>query len=301
VHLSGTPIWCDARRRRDVCFVSSADRVGRAGHGQLIGTPITLALLDSSGTGHLAVPILRPFTLGTLRLELIPSGRGLGAAALFVDTGARTFLYAGAVRTTGTADAAQVRSCDAVVVAAPVGEPHHRFSPVDDVAGQLVAWVRAQLAANRRPVLVVDSATDGLEVAERLASAGIAVAGSRSLRDATDRIGELAVVPQLRAPGREPCAIVRVEADRVKVSDADRPVVALVSARAIDPQPGFTSRFAWPFVAGRDQLLGWIEQTRAREVFVTGTAAEAIVAALGGRARALGPPRQMSLFPQAAP
>ena len=26
VHLTGTPIWCDARRRRDVCFVSSASR-----------------------------------------------------------------------------------------------------------------------------------------------------------------------------------------------------------------------------------------------------------------------------------
>ena len=49
VHLTGTPIWCDARRRRDVCFVSSADRVGRAGHGQLIGTPLTLALLGAAG------------------------------------------------------------------------------------------------------------------------------------------------------------------------------------------------------------------------------------------------------------
>ena len=48
VHLTGTPIWCDARRRRDVCFVSSADRVGRAGHGQLIGTPITLALVGAT-------------------------------------------------------------------------------------------------------------------------------------------------------------------------------------------------------------------------------------------------------------
>jgi len=49
VHLTGTPIWCDARRRRDICFVSSADRVGRTGHGQLIGTPITLALLAARG------------------------------------------------------------------------------------------------------------------------------------------------------------------------------------------------------------------------------------------------------------
>src|ERR1700755_3182516 len=91
VHLTGAPIWCDARRRRDVCFVSSADRVIVAEHGQLIATPITLALVapragGGMGAGHLGVPLRRPFTLGTLRLELIPSGRGLGAAALHVDS-----------------------------------------------------------------------------------------------------------------------------------------------------------------------------------------------------------------------
>jgi len=100
VHLTGTPIWCDARRRRDVCFVSSADRVPRGGHGQLIATPTTLALVGTSAdAGHLGVPLRRPFTLGTLRLELIPSGRCLGAAALHVDARGRTALYAGPVRT----------------------------------------------------------------------------------------------------------------------------------------------------------------------------------------------------------
>ena len=99
VHLTDTPIWCDARRRRDVCFVSSADRIGRAGHGQLIGTATTLALIGAQGDGHLAVPLRRRFTLGTLRLELVPSGRGLGAAALLVDNAGHTVLYAGRGRT----------------------------------------------------------------------------------------------------------------------------------------------------------------------------------------------------------
>jgi hypothetical protein len=45
-------------------------------------------------------------------------------------------------------------------------------------------------------------------------------------------------------------------------------------------------------------LLAWIEATGAREMFVTGRSAEAIVAALGPRARVIGPPHQMSLFPR---
>jgi putative mRNA 3-end processing factor len=301
VHLTGTPIWCDARRRRDVCFVSSADRVGRAGHGQLIATPVTLALLGARGAGHLGVPPLRPFTLGTLRLELIPSGRTLGAAALHVDVSGRTALYAGAVRTTGTTDGAQVRASDAVVVAAPFGEVRHKFAPVDKVAEEVVDWVTAQLAADRRPILVVDTATDGLEVAARLAAADLVVAGSRSLRDAALRLGELVSVPQIRAPGKEPGVVIRVETDRVKVSEAEHPVAALVSPRAIDEAKGWNGAFAWPFVAGREQLLAWIDQTRAHDVFVTGACAETIVAKLGPRARMLGPPHQMMLFPQAAP
>src|SRR4051812_22327281 len=151
VHLTGTPIWCDARRRRDICFVSSADRLARAGHGQLIGTPLTLALLGAKGEGDLAVPVRQRFTLGTLRLELIPSGRGLGAAALFVDLGGRCTLYAGAVRTAqgGIGDRAEVRSCEALVVHAPFGEAHHVFPKLTDVIAETVAWAKAELAADR--------------------------------------------------------------------------------------------------------------------------------------------------------
>ncbi|NVB77839.1 MAG: hypothetical protein HOV81_05535 [Kofleriaceae bacterium] len=309
VHLTGTPIWCDARRRRDVCFVSSADRVGRAGHGQLIGTPITLALVARE-TGHLAVPVHRPFTLGTLRLELIPSGRGLGAAALHVDGGGRTVLYAGAIRTVNPTEAAEVRACEAVVVAAPFGEVKHKFPPVDDVAGKLVAWVRAQLAAGKTPVLVVDTVLDGIEVAARLAAEELVVAGSRTLRDAALRIGSVpggaaaattrgtrgVKIPAIRSPGKEPAATIRLETDRVKLAEGAKAMTALVSGRALDQQSGWDAGFAWPFVAGREQLLGWIEQSRAKDVFVTGACAEAIVDKLGPRARVLGPPHQMALF-----
>ncbi|HEY5920727.1 MAG TPA: hypothetical protein VIV11_03610 [Kofleriaceae bacterium] len=292
VHLTGTPIWCDARRRRDVCFVSSADRVVRAGHGQLIGTPTTIALIAGRDSGHLAVPLRRPFTLGTLRLELIPSGRALGAAALHVDTGMRTVLYAGAIRTVHATEPAEVRASDAVVVAAPIGDVRQPFARVDELVVRIVAWVRAKLAADQPPVLVVDNALDGLEVAAKLVAAGLVVTASKSLRDAAEVIGDSA--PALRAHGKEAAVLVRAETDRVKV--ATTAAIALVSARAALPQQGFDDTFAWPFVASREQLLTWIEQARAKHVFVTGAGAEPIVAALGTRAQVLGPPQQMALF-----
>ena len=266
----------------------------RAGHGQLIGTPTTIAMIAGRDVGHLAVPVRKPFTLGTLRLELIPSGRTLGAAALHVDTGMRTVLYAGAIRTTHATDGAEVRASDAVVVSAPVGEEHHKLAALDEVADALIAWVRARLAAGTWAVVVVDTALDGLEVGARLAAASLTVTGSKSLRDAAAVVGDSA--PAIRAPGKEPALVIRAEADRLKLPTTVPPPAALVSARAVDPQPGWDATFAWPFVANREQLLAWIEQARAKHVFVTGACAETIAAAVGARAHVLGPPQQMALF-----
>jgi hypothetical protein len=282
-----------------VCFVSSADRIAVAEHGQLIATPITLALLAPRpgaglGAGHLAVPLCRPFTLGTLRLELIPSGRGFGAAALHANDRGRTVLYAGPVRTTADRDAAEVRTSDAVVVAAPFGEVHHTFAPLDQVAGALAEWATQQLATNSIPVAVVDSALEGLEVAVTLAALGVTVAGSRSLRDAAQRLANLETLPELKPAGKEPRLLVRVASDTLQPSTV-KAVNALVSGRAIDGHAGFAAGFAWPFAAGRAQLLAWLEQTKSKDIFVTGACAEAIVAALGKRARLLGPPHQMTL------
>lgn len=297
VHLTGTPIWCDARRRRDVCFVSSASDVagGRgAGHGQLIATPITLALLGADA-GHLGVPIHRPFTLGTTRLELIPSGRGLGAAALHVNQRGRSVLYAGAIRTVYKPEPAEVRACDAVVVDAPVGEPKQRFGKLGDVVDALVTWARAQLHAGRTAMVVVDTVFDALEVGAALVGEGFGVAASRAVREAAGRVAPLAPVPALRAPGREPSVVMRVDGDRLRLADA-KIATALVSVRALGPVAGFDTSFAWPFAATRRQLLEWIEQSRAKDVFVTGAYADTIADALGPHARVLGPPRQMALF-----
>ena len=360
VHITGTPIWCDARRRRDVCFLSSADRVGRTGHGQLIGTSITLALAGARDHGHLAVPLRQRFTLGTVRLELIPSGRGFGAAALHVDITGKTVLYAGAVRTSagGVGDPAELRTCDAVVVAAPFGEPRHRFPPLTRAIDQTLAWTRAQLAAGKRPVLFVDTPLDGLEVASRLAAEGLALSGARTIREAGQRIADrvppaqiingavligssivprpigravrtaehshaapatppprVAIgtqalptisdsgIPVISSPGREPRAIVWLDSDHAGLLRAvgERPfATALVSARAIDGTTGYDAGFVWAAAADRAQLLAWIEATSARDVFVTGACAEAIVAELGAGARIIGPPQQMPLFPREA-
>ncbi len=306
VHLTGTRIWCDARRRQDITFVSSVERVPRTGHGQLIATPLTLALLGG-GDGHLGVPVRQRFTLGTVRLELIPSGRGLGAAALLVDMAGKKVLYANTVRTVsgGAGDAAEVRSCDALVVGAPFGAEHHVFPLLANVIDETTTWAAAQLASERRPVLFVDGILDALEVAKALHERGILVSAHRAIRDAATR----AKLPALATVGKEPRAVIWLDTDHAGLAKAMRDAsakqvppattsfaTALVSGRAIEGADGYDTAFAWATAADRAQLLGWIEAANAREVFVTGPCADAIARTLGPRARVIGPPQQMALF-----
>lgn len=290
--------------------MSAADRVGRAGHGQLIASPLTLALLGYTGAksaGHLGVPLHRRFTLGTLRLELIASGRGPGATALHVDIAGRTVLYAGAVRPQPddarvAVEVAEVRACNALVVAAPYGDEHHRFPPLADTIARTVEWAAAQLAEARHAVLVVDGVLEGLEVAtvlrEVLGSA-IAIVAGRSIREAARR-GELADKlalrgePARRAQKSGPQVVIALAADRgslVKLDGEHR-----IATLSVEPsrEAGDVS-LPWANAADRAGLLAWIESTHAREVFVTGACAESIAHALGPKARMIGPPHQMAL------
>lgn len=323
VHLTGTAIWCDARRRRDVCFVSAADRLplGKA-RAQLIGTPLTLALLGAS-EGNLAVPLRQRFTLGTLRLELIASGRGPGAASLYLEGAGKRMLYAGPVRPyDGTrVSAADVRACDTLVVDAPFGASKKKFPALDGVIDRVLAWARKQLAASRRPVLRVDTALDGLEVASVLAAEGFALAGAKPIREAAARMAALTDATLLRKkttngttgrpvsaiPGgrsSKPTPAIAAPTKELRATlwlDRDIPEVVTDQPHATARLSGHSTTttevsFAWPHAADRSSLLEWIEGTRAKEIYVTGGSAEAIVKALGARAKYLGPPQQMSLF-----
>ena len=312
VHLTGTPIWCDARRRRDVCFASAHGRVGRAGHGQLIATPATLAMVGAEGAGHLGVPLRRRFSLGTLQLELIPSGYALGAAALRVELEGRTALYAGAVhpRSVGLAEPGEVRTADCVVVAAPYGAPSHAFPAPALVAAELVEWT-AEQAGRGHVLLLVSAELKALDVAAVLAAAGVAACAPPGLRNLARRARAVAAaVPELRPiPRDRPAVVIGLVEQRARLSAElgnKLPLVTgWVSGEAHQAAAVAAARvergFAWASCADRAQLLSWIEATSAREIYLTGRCAPELAAHLGKGAAVLGPPVQMRLFSGSEP
>lgn len=304
VHVTGTPIWCDARRARDLCFVSAPDRVGRAGHGQLIATAATLAQLGAAPGPHLSVPYRRPFTLGTVRLELMPSGHALGGAALLVEHGGSRVLCAGVVAPAGggLGEPAEVRRCDVLVVAAPYAAEHHVFPAVDTVAAQVIDHASKLIAAGTIAVLLVTSASKGLDVAARLTAAGLEVSAHRSIHHAARRLAAAGIAAPVLRRARPDGVVLWPLRDRTRLDmlGATRRRVLLVSGLATEPDAVATLRvdaaYPWSNAADRAGLLALIASTGATRVYLTGRGADEAARALGSHARALAAPRQMALF-----
>jgi putative mRNA 3-end processing factor len=314
VHLRGTPIWCDARRPRDVCFVSCAHAAGASRHGQLIGTAATLALLGpevGTRSARLSVPYGRPFTLGSIRLELLRSGHALGSAALLTEVAGRRLLYAGAVNPHGggLGGAAELRPCDVLVLDATYAHPRYAFPPVERAVAAVRAFALEVATAGGVAALLVSSPSKGLDVIGRLSEEPhLGFAAHWSIHEAARRLrrGHAALPRVRRWSGRPPPGKVLLwpVEQRAALGALPGPSrVALVSGQAMDADVvaalGVDAAFAWSNRADHQELLGYVEQSGAQAVFATSVHAEdlARTATTATReVRALGPPRQMALF-----
>ncbi|ACY18147.1 hypothetical protein [Haliangium ochraceum] len=328
VHLQDTPIWCDARRPRDVCFISHAHADGVPRHGQLIATAATLALLGPEAGGRdarLAVPYGRPFTLGQVRLELLRSGVGAGSAGLLADVRGRRILYMGAVDADGGgagvgADAgeaarglggtAEARACDTLIVSASYGRRECVFPARAEAAAKALAFARETVAGGGVAALLVSSPTKALDVAAYLAARdpALPLLAHRAMATASQRLRTVeADAPRLRAwssKRAEPAVLLwplRARESLGALPAGSR--AALVSGRAADAgalrELGVDTGFAWSDRADYPALLAYVERVGASEVLLASAQGDELAEDLhapGRVVRMLRPPQQMALF-----
>ena len=294
VHIVGTPIWCDATRAREACFVSSAAVRLSKKHRQLIATEATLRLLpDTLVERQLAVPYGRPFTLGDVRLELFPSGAMPGSASLLAYVGKTRVVYAGAV-----SREAEVRSCDALVLDATFGHPRYRFPPRADVQAELMAWTRACLTDGMTPVVLCDPLRTAPMLARQLGAVG-EVRVHRTIAAVAKALGDRLSQAKARPSAGQIVLWPMQHSDDRAMWGLDRCRVALVSGFAMDVAVVRRLRadaaFPWAELAGFDGLLRYVEQSGATEVHCLGEADD-LVRKIGRRARVFGAPKQLLLF-----
>jgi putative mRNA 3-end processing factor len=204
LHLSGTALWLDARRKSELSFVSHAHADHIARHHRIIATAATLRLMQhrlGELEGALAVPYRRPFDLGRLSLELLPAGHVLGSAQIRVvrEDGTRV-VYTGDINFANptTAERAEIAECDTLVIESTYGHPRYVFPPRAEAFDRLADWCRHKLERGVTPVLLCYALGKSQEAIQALSQRGLRLCAHASIHEVCQIYRELGMPMDVR-------------------------------------------------------------------------------------------------------
>jgi putative mRNA 3-end processing factor len=312
IHLTNTVLWCDCDRRRDLSFISHAHMEFVGKNRRILATDKTLKIL-TRGSGKvdaLTSPYRRRFTLGPLELELHPAGHVLGSAQLLVERAGRRIVYTHDVctRTMATVERARPVECDILAIPATYGLPLYRFPPREEVAAGIRAFVERALSDGATPVLFAETIGLAQEVMRIVGEAGFKLRVQGSIYDVAKIYVEFGIsLPNARrfggTPGRDEVVVFPpILRKHAAIRKLKKLRTAIVSGRAAEPGFAFTQRVDEAFALGdavdHDELLTFIRDTGARDVYLTGGFVEELAVELrarGVRVLPLVAPQQLSL------
>jgi putative mRNA 3-end processing factor len=315
LHLTGTSLSLDARRKSALSFVSHAHADHIARHQRTIATRETLRLMThrlGELPAPLSVPYRRSFELGPLVLELLPAGHVLGSAQLRVirEDGTR-ITYTGDLNLvpSRTAAPAEVGECDVLVMEATFGHPRYAFPPKEETLGAIEQWARAQLERDVTPVLLAYALGKSQEAISFLSSRGLALCAHPSIHEVCALYGELGHPLQVRCFEGEVRAgevlVFPPHLARSAVLGRVRPrrVAALTGWAVEGPQVArrYGADLAFPLSDHADHraLVAYARATGAKEVVTCHGFARELAQALrqgGLPARAIDEPLQLELL-----
>lgn len=314
LHLSGTSLWFDARRKSELSFVSHAHSDHIARHERTIATAATLRLMQhrlGAIKNALPVPYKRPFELGPLILELLPAGHVLGSAQLRVirADGLRV-VYTGDLNLVPslTAEPAEVAECDVLLLESTFGHPRYAFPPRDATFDALAAWCRDLMSKEITPVVLGYALGKGQEAIAQLARRGLKLVAHASIHDICELYAELGTpLPVRRYDGTvqpDEVAIFPPNYARSASLKKVRRATAVLTGWAVDGPAawrryGADVAFAVSDHADFKALIAYARSTGATEVITHHGFAEELAEELRGHgliARAVHRPLQLALL-----
>lgn len=282
VYLPHQDLWLDPRDAKRFAFVSHAHGDHIAPHEEIIVSERTARLVQSrlpgSRTEHI-LPFCERRRVHGLDLMLLPAGHIFGSAQCFLFSGNETLLYTGdfKLRPGKSAEAAQWRHADTLIMETTFGLPRYRFPPTEEVVDQIVAFCRETIGDGGVPVLLGYSLGKAQEILCSLEGAGLTPMLHGSVYQMT-RIYEQF--------GQSFCKYLRYNPNDVAgkvlicppsanhshmLEKIARKRIAMISGWAIDPNALYRyqvdAAFALSDHADYDDLLRYLELVQPRRVF----------------------------------
>ena len=281
VYLPQQDFWLDPWDAKRFAFVSHAHSDHIAPHQEVIVSERTARLMRARLPGSRIehpLPFGERRSIRTVDLMLLPAGHILGSAQCLIFSREETLLYTGdfKLRPGKSAEPAEWRHADTLVMETTFGVPRYRFPPTKEVVDRMVAFCGETIDAGEVPVLLGYSLGKAQEILCALEGAGLTPMLHGAVYQMT-RIYE-----QL---GQSFCKYVRYDRNDVAgkvlicppsanrstmLENISRKRVAFISGWAVDPHAIYRHQVdaAFPLSdhADYDDLLRYIELVQPRRV-----------------------------------
>src|SRR5438094_381594 len=282
IYLPRQNLWLDPWDPKHLAFISHAHSDHIAPHEEITLSERTSRLLQHRMPGRRiehVLPFCEKRTVHGLDLMLLPAGHIFGSAQCFLFVDDETLLYTGdlKLRPGKSAEQAQWRHADTLIMETTFGLPRYRFPPTEQVIDQIVAFCHETIEAAQVPVLLGYSLGKAQEILCSLDGAGLTPMLHGSVYRMT-RIYEQF--------GQSFCKYVRYKANDVAgkvlicppsanrsqmLEKIARRRVALISGWAVDPNAvyryGVDAAFPLSDHADYDDLTRYVELVQPRRVF----------------------------------
>src|SRR5438309_244074 len=178
VYLPAQDLWLDPWDAKRFAFVSHAHNDHIAPHDEIIVSERTARLMQARLPGQRNEHVLDfgvKTTVRGLDVTLIPAGHIFGSAQFFLETDDGSLLYTGdcTLRQGRSAEPAEWRHAETLIMETTFGLPRYRFPPTDEVIAQIVAFCQDALEAGAVPVLLGYSLGKAQEILCSLTGAGL--------------------------------------------------------------------------------------------------------------------------------
>jgi DNA ligase-1 len=171
-------LWLDPWEAKPFAFVSHAHSDHTARHEEVITSVGTARLMQARLGGSRREHVLafgerREFR--SFAITLLPAGHIFGSSQCFVESDAGTVLYTGdfKLRRGLSAEPAEWRQAETLIMETTYGLPKYRMPPTDEVLARMIAFCRDALEDGAVPVLLGYSLGKSQEILCALLAAGL--------------------------------------------------------------------------------------------------------------------------------
>jgi len=185
LHLDGSILWFDSHSNGDLSFVSSASQTSTSKVPQVIATEETVKILEArrKRPNALICQYNRPFSIGTLKMELLPSGSVLGGASLYVETNKGRILYAPHLQTqkTSIVRQMQLKKANTLIIGAHHPDPNQSMPNRKREKERLLEVVVKHIENKHFPVVLCQSTATAQELTKFFSDAELPIACHSSI------------------------------------------------------------------------------------------------------------------------